>query len=183
MTLLETFLVLTQPWRSVFAQPRTWLRARPMRWLVIVPTPCRIPSSLRFYYRQQTYLLCLDLTRLSRPRLQVYFDRGPIEVNYREENGTLGIGQAQLWNPIAVPKQPPLVVAAYRALMLAALKVFSAERGKAHAQLPKWRRRANRPSCLDQVTLLRQEAAQHPQLVKQLGIQPSSSQFVAAAAA
>jgi len=76
MTLLETFLVLTQPWRSVFAQPRTWLRARPMRWLVIVPTPCRIPSSLRFYYRQPAYLLCLDLTRSSRPRLQVYFTVG-----------------------------------------------------------------------------------------------------------
>ncbi|HUY15253.1 MAG TPA: hypothetical protein VMX16_16725 [Terriglobia bacterium] len=117
------------------------------------------------------------------PAAPSLFYRGPIEVNYREEKGTLVIAQAQLWNPIAVPKQPPLVVAAYRALMLSALKVFGAERGKAHAQLPKWRRRANRPSCLDQVTLLRQEATQHPQLVKQLGIQPSSSQFVAAAAA
>jgi len=33
------------------------------------------------------------------------------------------------------------------------------------------------------ITLLRKEAAEHPELLKQLGIQPSSSQFVAAAAA
>jgi hypothetical protein len=48
-----------------------------------------------------------------------------------------------LWNPVGVPKQPTLVVAAYSALMLAALKVFGADRGKAYAKLPKWRRNAN----------------------------------------
>jgi hypothetical protein len=105
------------------------------------------------------------------------------QVNHREEKDTLGIGQAQLRNPTAVPKQPALAVAAYSALMLAALKVFGAERGKAYAQLPKWRRKARRPSCLDLITLLRKEATERLDLVADLDIQPCSAQFVAAAAA
>ena len=95
----------------------------------------------------------------------------------------MGIGQAQLWNPTAVPKQPALAVAAYSALMLAALKVFGADRNHAYAPLPKWRRNAKRPSCLDLITLLRKEASEHPDLVAPLGIQPNSAHFVAAAAA
>ena len=34
------------------------------------------------------------------------------------------MGQAQLWNVDAVPKQPALVVAAYSALLLASLQAF-----------------------------------------------------------
>jgi hypothetical protein len=34
----------------------------------------------------------------------MYFDRWQIEVNHREEKDTIGVGQAQLWNPISVPK-------------------------------------------------------------------------------
>ena len=158
-------------------------RTRPLRLFVIAPTPYRKRKSTRFYYRQPAYLLCTDLTSSSPQLLQIYFDRWQIEVNHREEKDTLGVGQAQLWNPLSVPKQPPLVVAAYSALLLAALKVFGATRGKAYAELPKWRRSAKRPSCLDLITLLRKEAAEHPELLKQLGIQPNSSQFVAAAAA
>ena len=118
-----------------------------------------------------------------RQLLQIYCDRWQIEVNHREEKDTLGIGQAQLWNQTAVPKQPALAVAAYSALLLAALKVFGAERGQAYAQLPKWRRNARRPSCLDLITLLRKEASQRPELVAHLHIQPLAARFVAAAAA
>ena len=106
-----------------------------------------------------------------------------IEVNHREEKDTLGIGQAQLWNPTAIPKQPALAVAAYSALMLAALKVFGAGRGSAYAQLPRWRRNARRPSCLDLITLLRKEACEHPHLLAHLAVRPDSAHFVAAAAA
>ena len=104
-------------------------------------------------------------------------------MNHREEKDTLGIGQAQLWHPQSVPRQPVLAVAAYSALMLAALKVFGAGRGQAYAQLPRWRRNARRPSCLDLVTLLRKEAAQHPELLAELGFQIDSGQLVGAAAA
>ena len=76
-----------------------------------------------------------------------------------------------------------MAVAAYSALILAALKVFGAERGHSYAKLPKWRRNARRPSCLDLITLLRKEASEHPELVAHLDIQPLATQFVAAAAA
>ena len=158
-------------------------RRRPLRLFVIAPTPYRKRKSGRLYYRDPAYLLCTDLTSSARQLLQIYFDRWQIEVNHREEKDTLGVGQAQLWNPIGVPKQPTLVVAAYSALMLAALQVFGADRGKAYAKLPKWRRNAKRPSCLDLITLLRKEITEHPELVQHLGIQPSPPQFVAAAAA
>jgi hypothetical protein len=92
------------------------------------------------------------------------------EENHREERDTLGIGRAQLWNPTAVPRQPVLAVAAYSALMLAALKVFGAARGKVYAQLPRRRRNAHRPSCLDLITLLRKEAAENPSIIAQLNI-------------
>jgi len=158
-------------------------KTRPLRLFVIAPTPYRKRKSSRLYYRQPAFLLCTDLTSSARQLLQIYFDRWQIEVNHREEKDTLGIGQAQLWNPTAVPKQPALAVAAYSALLLAALKVFGAERSTAYAPLPKWRRNARRPSCLDLITLLRKEASEHPHLLAPLAIQPDSARFVAAAAA
>jgi hypothetical protein len=102
--------------------------------------------------------------------LQIYVDRWQIEVNHREEKDTLGVGQAQLWNPIAVPKQPVLAVAAYSALRLASRLAFGAERGTAYAALPTWRRHAHRPSCLDLVTLLRKEMVDHPELLRELDV-------------
>ena len=63
-------------------------------------------------------------------------------MNHREEKGTRGVRQAQLWNIISVPKQPVMAVAAYGALLLASLHVFGTERGAAYAALPKWCRNA-----------------------------------------
>jgi hypothetical protein len=158
-------------------------RTRPLRLFVLAPTPYRKSKSRRLYYRDPAYLLTTDLASSARQLLQIYFDRWQIEVNHREEKDTLGVGQAQLWNATSVPKQPALVVAAYSALMLAALQVFGAERGRAFAELPKWRRNASRPSCLDLITLLRKETATHPELLKHLEINPNAEHFVVAAAA
>jgi hypothetical protein len=88
-----------------------------------------------------------------------------------------------LRNPNAVPRQPVLVVAAYSALLLAALKVFGPLRGAAFPALPRWRRNAKRPSCLDLITLLRKEVALFPQLLLQFGIVTTAAQMIAAAAA
>ena len=82
-----------------------------------------------------------------------------------------------------MPKQPVLAVASYSALLLAALKAFGAERGPAYAALPKWRRNARRPSCLDLITLLRQEIAQQPPVLASLGLKINDSQLLSAAAA
>jgi hypothetical protein len=124
-------------------------RRRTLRSLVVAPTPYRKRKSGRLSYRQPGYLLTTDLTARPHTLLQIYFDRWQIEVNHREEKDTLGVGQAQLWNVDSVPKQPVLTVAAYSALLLASLQAFGAERGEAYAPLPKWRRSARRPSCLD----------------------------------
>jgi DDE superfamily endonuclease len=158
-------------------------RQRPLRLLVVAPTPYRKRKSGRLYYRRPAYLLTTDLTSSAKPLLQIYFDRWQIEVNHREEKDTLGVGQAQLWNATAVPKQPVLVVAAYSALLLASLIAFGTERNTAYAALPKWRRHAKRPSCLDLITLLRKETAEHPEILASYAVQPSDRGLVAAAAA
>ncbi len=155
----------------------------PLRLFVVAPTPYRKRKSSRLYYRQPAYLLCTDLRHGAKQLLQIYFDRWQIEVNHREEKDTLGVGQAQLWNPVSVPKQPPLAVAAYSALLLAALKAFGPERNEAYAPLPRWRKSAKRPSCLDLITLLRKEIDENPQSVQQLQIKTSKTQMATAAAA
>lgn len=158
-------------------------KQRALRLIVVAPTPYRKSHSKRLYYRDPAYLLTSDLQSSVKQLLQIYFDRWQIEVNHREEKDTLGVGQAQLWNLVSVPKQPVLVVAAYSALLLASLQAFGAERGQAYAELPKWRRNARRPSCLDLVTLLRKEMGQQPELLAPLGFQISDTTLLQAAAA
>lgn len=156
-------------------------RRRPLRLLVVAPTPYRKRHSGRRYYRRPAYLLTTVREGHTVELLQIYFDRWQIEVNHREEKDTLGVGQAQLWNPHSVPRQPVLAVASYSALLLASLQAFGPGRGKAYAPLPKWRRKAKRPSCLDLVTLLRNEMAENPDLAAPLGLNPSFQALTAAA--
>lgn len=158
-------------------------RRRSLRLLVVAPTPYRKRLSGKLYYRSPAYLLTTDLKASAHTLLQIYFDRWQIEVNHREEKDTLGVGQAQLWNPDSVPKQPVLAVASYSALLLASLLAFGAERGEAYAPLPKWRKNARRPSCLDLIALLRKELVENPEQVAELGLQPTFECFTSAAAA
>ncbi len=156
---------------------------RPLRLFVLAPTPYRKSKSRRLYYRDPAYLLTTDPHSSPKQLLQIYFDRWQIEVNHREEKDTLGIGQAQLWNVTSVPKQPVLAVASYSALLLASLQAFGAERGAAYAELPKWRRNARRPSCLDLITLLRKEMTQSTTILDPFALEFSPPQLVEAAAA
>lgn len=159
-------------------------RRLPLRLFVVAPTAYRKRKSGRLLYRQPAYLLSTDLVHAPRALLQIYFDRWQIEVNHREEKDTLGVGQAQLWNEKAVPKQPVLVVAAYSAMMLAALLTFGHQRDPdVYAKLPRWRRNAKRPSCLDLIALLRREIQQSPHLVEYLGIKTSLAELTKACAA
>jgi hypothetical protein len=158
-------------------------RRRPLRLLVVAPTPYRKRKSGRLYYRQPAYLLTTDLKGHAHTLLQIYFDRWQIEVNHREEKDTVGVGQAQLWNEVSVPKQPVLAVASYSALLLASLLTFGPERGIAYAALPRWRRNAKRPSCLDLIALLRREMVEHPELTADLDLKPTAERLTSAAAA
>jgi hypothetical protein len=158
-------------------------RKRPLRLFVLAATPYKKRKSGRFYYHHPAFLLTTMLNGSHRQLLQMYFDRWQIEVNHRDEKDTLGVGQAQMWNPISVPKQPALVVASYSAMLLAALQSFGPARSDAYAKLPKWRRSAKRPSCLDMCSILRKEAQENPEILKSLDFQISSTQMVEAAAA
>ena len=128
-------------------------------------------------------MLTSDSESPAKELLQIYFDRWQIEVNHREEKDTLEVGQAQLWNVTPVPKQPVLAVAAYSALLLASIRAFGAERGEAYAELPKWRKSARRPSCLDLITLLRKEMAEQPELLEPFGFEITEPGMIGAAAA
>jgi DDE superfamily endonuclease len=156
---------------------------RALRLIVIAPTPYRKSKTKRLYYRNPAFLLTTDLRSSLKQLLQIYFDRWQIEVNHREEKDTLGIGQAQLWNVTSVPKQPALAVASYSALLLASLQAFGPQRGAMYAELPKWRRTARRPSCLDLITLLRKEMAQQPLLLAPFQLKFGDQTLVQAAAA
>lgn len=156
---------------------------RPLRVLIVAPTPYWKRKSGRQYFRDPAFLLTTDLTSRATRLLQIYFDRWQIEVNHREEKDTLGVGQAQVWNATAVPKQPVLAVAAYSALLLASLITFGPDRGAVYAPLPKWRRHAHRPSCLDLITLLRKEMVAHPELLTDLDITVTDRTLTSGAAA
>jgi hypothetical protein len=135
---------------------------RSLRLFVIAPIPYQVPGRKRKYYRRPAFLLTTDLRGTAREMLQAYFDRWQIEVNHREEKDTLGVGQAQLRSRLSVPRQPAFTVAAYSALLLAALLTFGPGRHSRYEPLPKWRRHADRPSCLDLIALLRKEIADNP---------------------
>jgi hypothetical protein len=138
---------------------RTGSAQRPLRLLVVAPVPYSSGKGKRKYYSEPAFLLTTDLHSPAAVLLQAYFDRWQIEVNHREIKDTLGIGQAQLRNERAVPRQPAMLVAAYSALLLAGIQAFADTRSQAFPALPKWRRNARRPSCLDLITVLRQEFA------------------------
>ena len=128
-------------------------------------------KQLAAVYGDPAFLLTTDLKGTPRELLQAYFDRWQIEVNHREEKDTLGVGQAQLRSAQSVPRQPAFVVAAYSALLLAGLLAYGPDRGTAYPALPKWRRNAKRPSCLDLITLLRKEMVDNQPLLAPLGLQ------------
>lgn len=156
---------------------------RPLRLLVVAPVPYRRTPRSRLSYRRSAYLLTTDRSTPVIQLLQVYLDRWEIEVNHREEKTTLGVGQAQLWSRKSVARQPALVVAAYSALLLASLEAYGATRHEAYRLLPKWRRKSQRPSCLDLVTLLRQQWHERPKTTAALKAQSSYQQMILSAAA
>jgi len=128
-----------------------------LRLIVIAPTPYRLTNKGRTYYRDPAYLLCQESEIDSHILIQKYFDRWQIEVNHREEKDTLGVGQAQVRSEKSVSRQPTFVVAAYSALLLAGILCFNDERSAQFIKLPKWRKKAKRPSCLDLIHLLQKE--------------------------
>ena len=137
-------------------------KRRKLRLIVIAPQPYRKSPKSRLLYRQPAYLLSTDLESPACLLIQTYLDRWQIEVNHRDEKDILGVGQAQVWSPRSVPRHPAFTVAAYSLLLLASLQAFGPGRNSEYLLLPKWRKKAKRPSFLDILTLLRMEINERP---------------------
>jgi hypothetical protein len=158
-------------------------KKRAVRLLVVAPVGYRTSKNGRKYYRQPAYLLTTDLTSPAVLLLQDYFDRWGIEVNHRDEKHILGVGEAQVWNEHSVTKVPALLVAMYSWLLLAGLECYGPQRTQVYEPLPKWRRGAKRPSCLDLVILLRKQIAAKPVTFATGNAPPTYQTMVEAAAA
>lgn len=154
-----------------------------VRLLVVAPVGYRTSKNGRKYYRQPAYLLTTDRNTPALELLQAYFDRWGIEVNHRDEKEILGVGQAQVWNQHSVSKVPALLVAMYSWLLLAGLHCYGPTRTQAYEPLPKWRRGAKRPSCLDLITLRRKQLAEKPVRFATGHAPPTYQTMVGAAAA
>jgi len=142
-----------------------WQRGAGRRFLrlfVVAPQPYRTSVNARRNYRDPAYILSTDLQSDAGTLLQCYFDRWQIEVNHREQKDTIGVGNAQVWSDKSVPRQPAFAVASYSLLLLAGLKAFGPGRTNDFAPLPKWRKKAIRPSALDLITQLRKEINEAP---------------------
>jgi hypothetical protein len=154
-----------------------------VRLLVVAPVGYRTSKNGRQYYRQPAYLLTLEQTAPAAQLIQDYFDRWGIEVNHRDEKEILGVGEAQVWNKQSVCKVPALLVAMYSWLLLAGLACYGTKRTEVYANLPKWRRGAKRPSCLDLVTLLRKQLVDNPAVFDTGNAPPTYQSMVGTAAA
>lgn len=143
---------------------------RPLRLIILASTPYRNSPNGKTHYRQPAYLLTTDMKRSVEDIIQCYLDRWQIEVNHREEKSNFGVGDAQVRNPKSVPRQPAFAVAIYAMMLLAAEKAYGSGRGEAYVPLPKWRRRAKRPSCQDIVSQLRREMEANPEKLRDFAI-------------
>ena len=132
---------------------------------------------------QPAFLLTTDLLSPANILIQMYFDRWEIEINHRDEKDLLGVGEAQVRSTQSVPRQPAFVVAAYSTLLLAALSRFGPGRTDVYLPLPKWRRKARRPSLLDLVAIFRKEMVENPHRVESFGIKTSAKTLLTTAAA
>ena len=164
--------------RYKLVEPVFWRRGagiRKLRLIVIAAVPYKISPHARRNYRDPAYLFSTDLRTPVRELIQSYLDRWQIEVNHRDEKTVLAVGQAQVWSPRSVDRQPALTVASYSMLLLTGLLCFGPGRSSLFPSLPKWRTHSHRASVLDLLTLLRKEIIEtsvqdpaHAKLMKNL---------------
>jgi hypothetical protein len=122
--------------------PALWEKAgtdRPLRVIVIAPTSYRLRKGSKLLYHQPAFLICTDLNMPLEQILQEYLWRWDIEVNHRDEKQIIGVGQAQVWSPQAVDRQPAFAVATYSMLLLSGARAFGVSAVQAGLPSPKWR--------------------------------------------
>lgn len=139
-------------------------RRRPMRLIIVIPTPYRPVGCRKLKYDQPAYLLTTDLTAPAQELIQAYLDRWEIEVLHRDLKTHVGLGEAQVWSEKSVTRLHPALVAAFAMLRLASMDAFGPTRTSDYHDLPRWRSRKDRqglrrPSAHDLLTRLRLELA------------------------
>ncbi len=158
-------------------------KSRPLRLLVIAPTPYKLSQGMKSYYREPAFLLCTDHDTETAELLQCYVDRWQIEVNHRDEKQHIGITDAQVWNDASVDRLPAFLVCSYAILMLATLQAYGPKRTAEYQTPPKWQnKRRQRPSCLDMIQKLREETHQNTEIAKEVGFQIDHTQILTRAA-
>jgi hypothetical protein len=122
--------------------------------LVIAPLGYRLRKGSKLLYRQPAFLICTDPALSIQALLQSYLWRWDIEIHFRDQKTLLGLGQAQVRNPLSVQSQPAVAVAAYGLLLLAA-----AQTNLQALSQPKWRpdSEPKRLSTASLINLLRHE--------------------------
>lgn len=91
--------------------------------VIIRPLAYRPKKSGKLLYRNPAYLICTDSTLSLKDLLQAYLWRWEIEVNFKEEKTTLGVGEAQVQVRASVESVPAMIVAAYAYLLLAGTRI------------------------------------------------------------
>jgi hypothetical protein len=128
---------------------------RGIRLIVIKGAPYRMSKNGNQNNRRPAFLLCTDNEIDVAKLIQAYIERWGIEENHRDEKSIFGVGDAQLWSKNSVPRHPALMVATYSALLMFSYLQYGPTRTKDYLELPKWRKKAYRPSLLDILALLR----------------------------
>jgi hypothetical protein len=135
---------------------------KPLRLIVIKPAGYRLRKGSKLLYRQPAYLIGTSTDLLVEVMINAYLARWEVEVNFHDEKSVLGVGEAQVWNPLSVNRTPAFLVAAYAALLIAQMQAFDDRRTPAFDPLPAWRKdHPLRPSLRDLIALLRKEAGEY----------------------
>lgn len=160
---------------------RSGTATHPMRLVVI--RPLRYRAHGHTLYRQPAYLLVNHLEVPLVDVLQAYFYRWEIEVDQKEEKDLLGVGQAQVWSDVSVVRQPAFHVAAYAALLVAAVKAYGMNKPAAAGRLPLWRRYKPpvRLSAAHLIANLRKDIEEFETLESATGRKRKTCEFLAAA--
>jgi hypothetical protein len=112
----------------------------PVQVVVIKPLGYRLRQGGKLLYRQPAYLICTDPALAVQSVVQEYLWRWDIEVNFREEETLVGVGQAQVRAPASIASGPALAVGAYALLQVAALDTYGDTGQPDTVPLPRWRR-------------------------------------------
>jgi hypothetical protein len=133
-----------------------------MRLIILKPAGYRLRKGSKLLYRQPAYLIGTSSQIDIKHHINAYLARWEVEVNFRDEKTVLGVGEAQVWNPVSVERTPAFLVAAYAAVLVAQMQAFGDQRTDAFEPLPAWRKdHPLRPSLRDLVALLRNEAGEY----------------------